>query len=390
MQIVKKRKKKIGSLIYVVFLVLWILLLTVATFYLWKTVMRFGEYWEASQISPKVDAYIDRLSVEMWGGGENSVINTISEMDHPYQTDEECVEVLREILKDELRCVPASGSGGESTKVYDLLCGQSKFGQVNVSQEVFVPEENSILNWMIEKYSLYPWRVDGVQFYLDGLYSSFEITVPEEYTVLLNGHQLTSEQMIETGIPYNTLKEYYEEFDGLPTKVTYRADHIFGRVDYQLLDAHGEPTEIDPARDDSQFIEPVSQELVDRFDSFTPRFARRYLEFCAGTDDMWRLYLEVQPYVLKDSDLADRLYRMIDSYLGWQHNKNFNFNGATLNSVTALGNNNYVLDISAEAGSQMPAGYVTVHRDMKVYVRYFPNTDEVFAFSAEDYNTEES
>ena len=82
------------------------------------------------------------------------------------------------------------------------------------------------------------------------------------------------------------------------------------------------------------------------------------------------------PYVLKGSDLEDRLDRTLDSYLAGMHNSNFLFDGYTLNGVTALGNDIYVLDVSADAGSQMPAGYVKVHRDMKVYIKYFPRTDE--------------
>jgi hypothetical protein len=49
-----------------------------------------------------------------------------------------------------------------------------------------------------------------------------------------------------------------------------------------------------------------------------------------------------------------------------------------------------VLDISTDSSSHMPVGRVKVHRDMLVYVKYRAITDEVFAFSAEDYNTVEN
>ena len=391
----KKRKSKIGTFIYWSFLLVWIALLAYASTYIWKDAKRFGEYWEAAQIEPKLNAYVDRLSVEMWQGGEISIQNTVSQMEHPYQTDEECMVVLKDILQGEMRTVPSTGLAKPGTKTYDLLCGNCKLGQITLVEQRFTPDEDWILNGLIEKYYLYPWEVDesSVQFgldNLDGMYTSFEITVPEKYTVLLNGHPLTQEDIIETGIPYDVLVDYYDEFDGLPTKVTYHTDKIFGHVDYQLLDESGNPTVIDPEKDDSQFIAPVSDELVVRFERFARFFSYRYLAFSAGTRDMQTLWIELEPFLLRDSDLYDRCYRMIDSYWGWQHNKDFNFYGATLNSVTALGNDLYVLDVSTDSGSQMPAGYVKVHRDMKVYVRYYPNTDEVFAFAAEDYNAEES
>lgn len=391
MEKTKKRKVKIGKLVYIVFMVVWAAVLCFGTYYLWSSVRTFAQYWEDAQVAPKVEAYKDKLNEQIWESGDKGVIKTISEMEHPYQTDEECVQVLKEIMAEDLRCLPGVRVNDQK-RTYDLFSGHSKFGQVFVVQKAFEPDENPLVNLAIEKMSAYPWEVeeDSVQFFLDGLYTSFDITVPENYTVLVNGHPLTMDNVVESGIHYNVLEEYYEEFEGLPTKTRYHVEQIFGHVDYQLLDANGNPTEIDPEQDDSQFIEPVSQELFDRFDGFNTQFTKRYLEFCAGTGEMWYQYNILQHFVLKDSDLSSRLYRMIDSYTGWQHNYNYNFNGSTLNSVTALGNGIYVLDVSADAGSQMPAGYVKVHRDMKIYVKYFADKDEAFAFSVVDYNTEES
>jgi len=374
----KKRKTKVGTIVYAVFMVLWALVLCYGVYYLWTSLMTFGEYWENGQIGPKVDAYMEKLDSEMWLNGENGLRKTISEMEHPYQTDDECVEVLRGVLQDEIRCLPGVNEGSATRKIYDLFSGRNKFGQVYITQHPFEPEENKLVNWAIENWALYPWEVEGVQFFLDGLYTDFEIVVPEYMTVLLNGHALTEANIVERGIPYDVLTEYYDEFEGLPTKVKY-----------QLLDRSGQPVEIDPDRDDSQFIEPVSEELYQRFDTFSAEFTERYLQFSSGAGQIWTDYARVRAYVLKGSDLDDRLDRTLRSYLEYMHNSNFNFGGYQLNDVKPLGNNIYILDISCDAGSQMPAGYKEVHRDMNVFVQYFPGTNEVFAFSAEDYNTEE-
>ena len=390
MQKTRKRKTKVGTIVYAVLMVLWALALCAGIYYVWTSVQTFGGYWESAQVTPKVDAYIEKLRTEIWEDGENGIVKTISEMEHPYQTDEECVQILKDILGGDFRCVPGISDTTSNRKTYDLLSGRSKFGQVYVTQYPFEPQENKFVNWGIEKFSLYPWEVDGVDFYLDGLYTTFDITVPESFTVLLNGHPLTEENIVETGIRYDVLSAYYDEFDGLPTKVKYHAEKLFGKADYQLLDRNGQPAQIDPERDDSQFIEPVSQDLIERFNGFSEQFVRRYLDFVSGTGDVWYKYGVLQGYVLKGSDLADRLDRTLSSYLEFMHASNFNFNGCTLNSVTPLGNDIYVLDVSADAGSQMPAGYVKVHRDMKIYIKYYPDKDEAFAFSVEDYIADES
>lgn len=405
----KKRKKtKTGAIVFAVFMIVWALALAGAVFFGLTLLHKFGEYWEASQINPKVEAYMNRLSQEIWDENkENSIVGMIGELEHPYQSDEECEAAVKEMLQDDLRCVPAIGVMEQGVKKYDLRCGRITLGQITVRQYPFEPEENSILNYFIEKYDLYPWEVDSQAEYtlddiktLEGLYTDFEITVPASYSVVLNGHKLTEENIIQRDIPFNCLKEYYDDPSleaytdisrGLPSKVTYHADKILGHVDYQVLDEKGELSQIDmmdPNLDDSVFIEPISQTLMDRFADFTPQFTRRYLQFCSGAGEMYSEFNVLKHYMVKDSELYDRLYKMIESYLGWQHNSNFNFNGATLNGATALGNNIYILDVSADAGSQMPSGYKQEHRDMKIYVLHDPPTNELFAFSVRDYGNE--
>ena len=401
----KKRKKKTkpGKIVFAVFMILWTLALCAAVYFGLTLVHKFGEYWEASQITPKIDAYMDRLSQEIWkDDGLNSITGKIAELEHPYQTDEECEAAIKTLLQDDLRYSPSIGKVEKGIEKYDIFCGSIKLGKITVRAYPFDQEENSILNWAIEKFELYRWEVDEQAEFsmedienLDGLYSSFEITVPSSFGVVVNGHKLTEENIVERGIPYDCLKEYYndpsleayaEAAQGLPTKVTYRAEKILGQVPYELLDKDGQPARIDPDQDDSQFIEPISDALLVRFEDFSLQFTRRYLEFCAGTGDMWYQYNLLKGYMVPNSELWDRLYRMIDSYLDWTHNENFNFNGMTFNGAIALGNNIYILDVSADAGSQMPAGYKQEHRDMKIYVLYDPARNELFAFSERDYS----
>ena len=61
MQKAKKRKSKIGTVAYWTFIVLWVALLALASTYIWKDARSFGEYWEAAQIDPKLNAYLHPL-----------------------------------------------------------------------------------------------------------------------------------------------------------------------------------------------------------------------------------------------------------------------------------------------------------------------------------------
>ena len=381
MATMKKRKKKTGALAYALFLTLWIAILALLAWSGLKLVWRYAEYYEKAEIGPVMDQYMETLEQDMWDHG---IADTIANMPHEYQTDEECAQVVKKILTDDIRYSRNAGKQSEGIAVYDLLCGNSKFGRVTLEQEMVLPEgENGILLKRIEQDRLYPWHVSGEEFFFEGLYTSYEITVPSEYTVLLNGHQLTEEQIVETGIPYDVLADYYDEYADLPTKVTYKADNIFGSVDVQLLDGNGNETQIDPDRDDSQFIETPSQETIDRLYEFAYAFSSRYLEFSAGTGEMQYLYDQLVPYIEPGSELESRMQGTVEGYAGWQHNQRYRFGNCTLNKVTPLAGGYYIVEVSANASCVQPIGTVTVERDLRILCRYLE--DDVRAFSVEDY-----
>lgn len=381
MATMKKRKKKTGALVYALFLTLWIAVLALLAWSALKLVWRYAEYYEKAEIGPVMDRYMETLEQDMWDHG---IADTIANMPHEFQTDEECAQVVKKILTDDIRYSRNAGKQSEGLAVYDLLCGNSKFGRVTLTQEEVLPEDASgILLKRIEQDRLYPWHVESEEFFFEGLYTSYQITVPEEYTVLLNGHELTEENIIETDIPYDVLAAYYDEYADLPTKVTYKADNIFGSVDVQLLDGNGNETQIDPDRDDSQFIETPSQETIDRLYEFAYAFSSRYLEFSAGTGDMQYLYDQLVPYIEPGSELESRMRGTIEGYAGWQHNQHFRFGTCTLNNVTPLAGGYYVVEVSANASCVQPIGTVTVERDLRILCRYLE--DDVRAFSVEDY-----
>ncbi|MBR5095399.1 MAG: hypothetical protein IK095_09900 [Oscillospiraceae bacterium] len=377
----RKRKKKTGAVAYALFLVVWIAVLAFLAYSGLKVAWRYAELYEAAEVGPVMDEYMSTLEQDMWDHG---IADTIASMPHEYQTDEECAQVVKKILTDDIRYSRNAGRQTEGVAVYDLLCGNSKFGRVTLVQDEIVPEdENEFLQKRVREDRLYPWHVQEEEFFFEGLYTSYQITVPEEFTVLLNGHELTEENIIESGIPYDVLAPYYNDYADLPTKVTYKADNIFGSVDVQLLDGEGQATTIDTERDDSQFIKPASQETIDRLYEFAYAFSSRYLEFSAGTTDMQWLYDRLVPYIEADSELNDRLLKAMEGYAGWQHNSRFRFGDCTLNSVTPLAGGFYVVELSANASCLQPVGTVSVERDLRVLCRVVD--DDVRAYSVEDY-----
>ena len=262
-----KKKRLLGRVLYTLFLGLWAVLLCYGAYYGLGKVWIYAEEYEASRPNHTMDAYVSDLSRNLWDEG---IADTIKAMPHEVQSDEEVAEHVREMLSSGISYTRKSG-GGEGRAVYALRCQGNEFGTVTIAEtdDYEPPFDMSRFPWNLLPWSIRPWHVESESFDFGGLYSSVEIVIPRTYRVLLNGVQLGAEYVVETGIPFDVLKNYYERYDGLPTKIRYRFDNIIGSIDPVILDEEGEVFVVDSTKDDSQFIKPCTPEKLERLAQFT-------------------------------------------------------------------------------------------------------------------------
>lgn len=376
-----KRKRLLGRLLYTFFLLLWAVLLCYGAYRALDEVWVYAEAYEASRPNHTMDAYVAELSQNLWSEG---IADTVKAMPHEAQSDEEVATRVREMLSNGISYV-RKGGGGEGRAVYGLRCGGREFGSVTLTEvEDYVsPVDLEKLPWRLIPWSIRPWRVESESFDFNGLYSSVEVVVPKTYSVWLNGVQLGRELVVEENIPFDVLRDYYERYDGLPTKLRYRFDNVIGTIDPEIRDEDGMLFRVDPTRDDSQFIRPCSPEKLERLAQFTTGFVDRYLKFTSGAVDPTAGYQRLGPYLLKGSDLDGRMHDAIDG-LTWAHTETVTVDAATLNGALSLGDGFYILDISAEATtSEKGKGETKNTTNMRVIVR--ERNDDIRAITLELY-----
>ena len=214
-----KKKRRLGRVLYTLFLGLWAVLLCYGAWYaLGKVWVYAGEY-EASRPNHTMDAYVAALSSDLWGEG---IADTVKAMPHPFQSDEEVAQHVREMLSGGISYV-RRGGGGEGHAVYALRCQGREFGTVTLTeqQDYVSPIDTAVFPWTLLPWSIRPWQVESESFDFTGLYSSLEVVVPRTYSVSLNGVPLGPDYVTEINIPYDVLKSLYERYDGLPTKLRY-------------------------------------------------------------------------------------------------------------------------------------------------------------------------
>lgn len=333
----RRKKNSHGAGVYATFLIIYILVLA--------GVIGFGlnKLWDYAKtldpVAPEdtMDRYIVQLKETVWSDG---IARTIAAMEHPFQTTEECVEIVQDMLDGEWSYHRQPGSSDTDDSVdFDLICGKNLVGKCTL-----VRDES--LRGQMPDMQL-PWIVQSNEFYVDGLYTSLRVTAPASYTVKINDIPVGPEYIVESGIHYDVLEPYYSQYQGLPTKVTYEVDKLYGVQEAVVYDENGKLFILDESKNDIQYIRQPEGEEWARLEAFAIAFADKYKHFSAGTGDPYTAIAELKPYLIEGSDLEERLWMAMDGY-GWAHTKSYTFNGAVLNSAIAVGNNLYILDVTVE------------------------------------------
>ena len=387
------RKKKRGALVYTLLLTVYTLALVVAAGYGLTLVWNYAEAYEKARPDNTMNAYMDNLRRNLWN---DSVEQTIESMPHEVQSTEECKEIVKVMLSDELSYTRLpGGANGETEVSYDLLCGGKRFGKVSLIRDPSVKAKKSSINIPLLGDVLSEqaaWIVEHEEFDFNGLYSTVKVTVPETYGVSLNGVKLGEEYIVERDIPSDVMKDYYDQYPNLPRKVTYQYDNAFGELTPVVLDESGKEAVIDASKDDSQYIQPVDEAILGRLTEFAIPFADAYLAYSAGVSDPMYAYSKVAPFIELGGDLDLRLKQAMDGMGNWGHTTSYRFDSGSLNRATDVGEGLYILEISAVTTTTFPNhgvdGVVTDNNGLTVIVH--DTAGEIRAVAVTRYDADEA
>ena len=376
-----KRKKKgsgaVWTAIYVVILVLWILFLAACCMYVLKEVWNYASVYDQTQIDPVIEEYFDRLQTNMWSDGMDALVST---MPHPTKTDAEVKEMIQAKLRENTLSYSVKPGFARSDSVtYNLFCGSNIIGEVvlkqdttnNLVRDIDLP---SAVVGVLAKMGvaiqpeLYPWKVAGESFDFAelGLYSSVRVTVPENFSVQVDGVTLGPEYIIETGIKYDNLTNLYYEYEGLPTKVTYKLEEGMGDSEVVVFDENGNVFQIDENAGDAQFMKQLDESTTYGLTDFINNFANYFLQMRSNTIEPMYAYQQLLPYIKTGTEMDNRLKQsMIDT---WSHNSYYQFNGSEILRAYEFRDQLVIVEFHAEASAQQPAGPNVISSDYRAVV----------------------
>ncbi|MBQ3195313.1 MAG: hypothetical protein IJB65_02495 [Clostridia bacterium] len=183
-------------------------------------------------------------------------------------------------------------------------------------------------------------------FYLPYKLSSYEIMVPNDATVTINGIALSSEYLVETDMLYSEVAEYSQLLVNAKTLYRYKIDGLLFKPEIEVRDSFGSVCELTrTSATEYRCNAAPSPELIEEYDRFTAEFAIAMVEYS----------MEGQDYVA--GNLAEALaftgfesnaYNVINgAYWGmyWQMNHTLTYNKLYTDNYISYADNAFTCDI---------------------------------------------
>ena len=377
----KRQKRKIGKVIYWTFLTIYGCLLIAIALILLGDWGKYLQAYESSRSDTVVERYMDNLNSSEWS---TTVLESVNNMPHPFQTNEECTEIVNKMLGEKLQYSQAPSTDPDVV-IYNVYCNGNPVGHFQLQQDKSqLPYiDIGLISKVIDPVSVCPWAVTGDSFDISGFRftSSVSVTIPENYTVRLNGRQVGREYITQTNIKYDVLEPYYEEFPGLPTKVTYTVnDQIFGTLEPVVYDEKGNVVTIDSEGDDSQFMSECSAAEKEEMTQFANEFIEPYARF-TGTKNLMGNMAELKRFVKPGSDLDNRIQLFVDGGADYMNFYAVEIADKKIDSIYALGGGFYV--INATYTTTNYAEYKTVNETVSKRIIVCRDESGVLAVSCQ-------
>lgn len=309
--------------------------------------------YEQSRPVNAIKAYVDSLTPEDLSAGSGALLDTL---DVRLQSREESSRLIRESVGQEFSYAKKSAESSDNRQVYVLRSGRQVIGQF------------AITSGEPDKFGFRIWEVTEESFDFSHLLGeSVSVTVPSDFTVLVNGAELDSSYITNKDIPYTKLEEFYGSYP-LPSLVTYSADSYLGEATLEVLDRQGNPVVITEDTDFNLLMPECSDEETQAIDALVTKFLEHYIAFTGSSSgSAGGNYNRLLPYLVTDGELAKRLYTAI-SGLYFAQSLGDTIQETTVNQRASLGSGRYYCDISYVVETVGKRGPVQQSYNMKIII----------------------
>ncbi len=292
--------------------------------------------YEDSRTKSTIEGYIAELTPQYICDRSADLIAGI---DHNIQSEDACKQVILEFLDGDITYARKFSECTDTRMVYVLRRGSKVIGKVEL-----VPQGKT-------RHGFTPWTIDKDSFDLSFLVGNkATITVDHTMQVYAGDILLDESYITETGLPYEAVKDYYEELQ-LPYKLTYTAGPILGETVLHAVDANGERVEINELTDLDPYLNNCTEAVHQELDTYIRDFIDRYTRYLTSRlDNRQENYSNLTPLLVRGSDLYNRVSRAFDGFQYGQ-SKSDTITDFVTHYLIDLGEGKYLCDVTYEVDS---------------------------------------
>ena len=346
----KKKKAGFGTGLLIYVIVMLILSVTaLLLFYDW-----LGAY-ENSRPAVAVEHFRQQLDEN---GLTDACHSALAEVDRALQSETEITAFAENVLDS---AVYARSLSGEETGqiVYMMRVDGNNIGKLTLKQTGD------------KKFGFQSWEVAKEEYDFSSFYSSFSVTVPEDYQVLCSGTVLDRSYITESGIEYATLASYYADYPSLPHLVRYTSGIRLGFSEMEVLDRSGKPVS-EKEMTDQHFLDVCNATDKARLSEFTREFMSNYIQFTANVGGGFYYYYSLcRQMVAPDSPLLDRMGQAVQSF-GFTTTKSCDVIRDSVNLCTRIDANHYLTDYTYTTEIVSPDGRAQDTRNVRLLIEVSP------------------
>ena len=288
------------------------------------------------------DEDIDKLSDELLGQMNSQIIN-----------EERCRETIRALVA-EAELVRAQDNAGDNRVVYLLRSDDRTLGKL-----VLQPDGKTRFGFT--NYAIVPEDFDFTY-----LCSRQQFTAPEDWTILCNGKILGADRIVETGVEYTILEEFYDEPEfKLPRLITYDTGLYMLELNTQFLDPQGREV---PELSEDYFADNCSTAERDAVIDLASQFVAAYIDYSSNSNrNTAGNFYRLTNLIVEDSTLQMRIRYAVDG-LSWASSMGDELQSIAYNHIMSLGNGYYFCDLTYTNETLGRRGYVTTTNNLKLII----------------------
>ena len=289
----RKRKKLPYAVKMLIAVVLYGSIVAVAVFFGLSKFWDWAAAYENTRPQNTIDAYMDQLTVSHM---QDSASGLIASIDHNIQTEAQCRQKIADALQGGIIYARKLSECNDQQQVYMLMSGGKTVGKVVLTAQ------------QANEFGYTPWVVTSESFDFSFLIGTgTQVTVPAHYLVYVNGTCLNEDYIVEQGMQFQLVKDFYEEYK-LPTMVTYAVEPILGALDVVITDADGNVVTPEEALDEVAVLNNCSEAEIAQLDTLAEEYIRSYVRYTSNADeDLDGNLDQLLKNILSGSALAQRM-----------------------------------------------------------------------------------